>query len=54
MPFVQMIRNKMEVVGVDALNLSLDFNEVNVLSDNKEYLRSTLDVCTKLNQYKSV
>ncbi|KAL6254270.1 hypothetical protein P5V15_014885 [Pogonomyrmex californicus] len=42
MPFVQLVREKMETIGLNALNLTLDFNEFNVLEDNKEYLKSTL------------
>ena len=44
MPFVQMTREKMEAVGVGALNLTLDFSELDVLVGSKDYLRSTLDV----------
>lgn len=44
MPFVQLIKEKMEVAGLSALNLTLDFNEFDVLKNNKEYLKNTLGV----------
>ncbi|KAL7300784.1 hypothetical protein TKK_0006759 [Trichogramma kaykai] len=44
MPFVQMTKEKMEAVGIGALNLTLDFSEYDVLTGSKEYLRSTLDL----------
>lgn len=44
MPFVQATREKMDTLGVAALNLTLDFDEVEVLKINQDYLRSTLDV----------
>lgn len=44
MPFVQLVKEKMETVGLSALNLTLDFNEFNVLEINKEYLKNTLGV----------
>lgn len=44
MPFVQMIREKMEAIGISALNLTLDFSEYDVLTGSKEYLHNTLDV----------
>lgn len=44
MPFVQLIKEKMETNGPSVLNLTLDFNEFNVLEDNKDYLKNTLDV----------
>lgn len=46
MPFVQLMKEKMEVVGLSALNLTLDFNEFDVLESNKNYLKNTLDVST--------
>lgn len=42
MPFVQLVKEKVETVGLSALNLTLDFNEFDVLENNKEYLQSTL------------
>ncbi|XP_071570037.1 leucine--tRNA ligase, cytoplasmic [Temnothorax nylanderi] len=42
MPFVQLVKEKMETVGLSALNLTLDFNEFDVLENNKEYLKNTL------------
>lgn len=44
MPFVQLVKQKMETVGLSALNLTLDFNEFDVLEKNKEYLKNTLGV----------
>lgn len=44
MPFVQLVKEKMGTVGVSALNLTLDFNELEVLETNKEYLMNTLEV----------
>lgn len=44
MPFVQVTREKMETVGLSALNLTLDFDEFDVLENNKDYLKNTLDV----------
>jgi len=44
MPFVQLVKEKMEVIGLSALNLTLDFDEKMVLEDNREYLKNTLDV----------
>ncbi|RLU26189.1 hypothetical protein DMN91_002355 [Ooceraea biroi] len=44
MPFVQFVKEQMQTVGVSALNLTLDFNEADVLEKNKEYLKTTLDL----------
>lgn len=44
MPFVQMVREKMDVHGLQALSLTLEFDEAQVLEQNKEYLENTLDV----------
>jgi len=44
MPFVQLVKEKMETVGLNALNLTLDFNEFDVLENNKDYLKDTLGV----------
>ncbi|KAK2588219.1 hypothetical protein KPH14_004254 [Odynerus spinipes] len=44
MPFVQVLREKMESAGLSALNLTLDFNEYDVLEQNKKYLQSTLEL----------
>lgn len=44
MPFVQVIREKIQLVGLNAFNLTLDFDEFKVLQDNKKYLENTLDV----------
>ncbi|XP_031828654.2 leucyl-tRNA synthetase isoform X1 [Nomia melanderi] len=44
MPFVQLMREKMELHGLNALNLTLDFDEFKILQDNKKYLENTLDL----------
>ncbi|KAJ8867849.1 hypothetical protein PR048_031654 [Dryococelus australis] len=44
MPFVQATREKLEEIGLAALNLTLDYNEFNVLAENLIYLENTLDV----------
>ncbi|XP_017875830.1 leucine--tRNA ligase, cytoplasmic isoform X2 [Ceratina calcarata] len=44
MPFVQAVREKMDTVGLSALNLTLDFDEFKVLQDNIKYLKNTLDL----------
>jgi len=54
MPFVQIIKEKMKTVGVNAMNLTLDFNELDVLEKNKEYLKNTLDVSHNFLSYFSI
>jgi leucyl-tRNA synthetase len=44
MPFVQAVKDRVLVQGIKALNLTLDFDEKEVLESNLEYLMSTLDV----------
>ncbi|XP_023719328.1 leucine--tRNA ligase, cytoplasmic isoform X2 [Cryptotermes secundus] len=44
MPFAQATREKIDTVGVQALNLTLEFDELEVLSRSIVYLKSTLDV----------
>ncbi|XP_018341238.1 PREDICTED: leucine--tRNA ligase, cytoplasmic [Trachymyrmex septentrionalis] len=44
MPFVQLVKEKMETVGLSALNLTLDFDEFHVLETNKQYLKNTLGI----------
>ncbi|XP_015605732.1 leucine--tRNA ligase, cytoplasmic [Cephus cinctus] len=44
MPFVQAMREKLESSGITALNLTLDFSEVDVLTGGIDYLRNTLDL----------
>lgn len=44
MPFVQVVREKIQLAGLNAFNLTLDFDEFKVLQDNKKYLENTLDV----------
>lgn len=45
MPFVQAVRDKVTSSGLSALNLTLHFDEIQILSSNKAYLENTLDVC---------
>ncbi|XP_022705875.1 leucine--tRNA ligase, cytoplasmic-like isoform X2 [Varroa jacobsoni] len=44
MPFAQMVREKVDKLGIKALQLTVDFNEVDILKENLAYLVSTLDV----------
>lgn len=44
MPFVQATREKVETIGLKALNLTLDFDENEVLHNSLHYLTATLDV----------
>lgn len=44
MPFVQFTKEKVTKLGTDALNLTLDFDEMSVLLDNATYFVNTLDV----------
>lgn len=44
MPFVQAAREKIEKIGLAALNLTLDFSEMGALEENKEFLKYTLEV----------
>uniref|UniRef100_A0A1B6DI73 leucine--tRNA ligase n=1 Tax=Clastoptera arizonana TaxID=38151 RepID=A0A1B6DI73_9HEMI len=44
MPFVQATREKVAMIGLYALNLTLDFDEVSILNTNKAYLENTLDL----------
>lgn len=46
MPFVQMIREKTDIVGKGAMSLTWDFDEKEILDNNLEYLKNTLDVRT--------
>lgn len=48
MPFVQAMRDKVAKSGISAINLTLDFDEVEILSINKGYLEYTLDVSCAL------
>lgn len=47
MPFVQATREKIEQIGITAMNLTLDFSEMGALEENKEYLKHTLEVIYK-------
>lgn len=44
MPFVQATREKMELIGISAFQLTLNFNEFEVLEKNKNYISNTLDL----------
>lgn len=44
MPFAQTVREKIDAFGLQALNLTLDFDEMDVLSKSHVYLLNTLDV----------
>ncbi|KAG8195905.1 hypothetical protein JTE90_001140 [Oedothorax gibbosus] len=50
MPFAQVMKEKATTLGISALNLFLDFDEMTILKQNTEYLLSTLDleeICCK-------
>ena len=51
MPFAQMMREKVEKVGSQALKLTVDFNEIDILTENSAYLTSTLDVVNLTIRY---
>ncbi|KAF8792340.1 leucine--tRNA ligase, cytoplasmic-like [Argiope bruennichi] len=51
MPFAQVMKEKTKSLGISALNLFLDFDEMAVLKENKEYLLSTLDLEELLFKY---
>lgn len=44
MPFVQATREKLEKLGAQALALTLEFDEAEILRNNSIYLANTLDV----------
>lgn len=44
MPFAQFIKEKMEAIGISALDLTLEFNEFEILEKNKKYLKKTLEL----------
>ncbi|KFM68479.1 Leucine--tRNA ligase, cytoplasmic, partial [Stegodyphus mimosarum] len=44
MPFAQAMKEKTESLGITALNLFLDFDEMAVLQENKDYLINTLEL----------
>ncbi|XP_046652789.1 leucine--tRNA ligase, cytoplasmic-like [Daphnia pulicaria] len=44
MPFVQVAKEKVAKHGIRALNLTMDFDEVEVITKNIEYLTATLDL----------
>lgn len=44
MPFVQATREKLEQLGPEALALTLEFDEAEILKSNSVYLAKTLNV----------
>lgn len=44
MPFAQIAREQLEKIGVKAFDLTLDFDESEVIATNQIYLANTLDV----------
>lgn len=44
MPFVQMTKEKVAQRGIEAIKLTMDFSETDVITKNIEYLTNTLDV----------
>lgn len=44
MPFVQMVRDRVSVLGKVAMAVTVDFDEKEILSTNLEYLKATLDL----------
>ncbi|XP_042902350.2 leucine--tRNA ligase, cytoplasmic [Parasteatoda tepidariorum] len=44
MPFAQVMKEKAETLGISALNLFLDFDEMEILKENLDYLINTLDL----------
>ena len=48
MPFVQMAKEKVEKHGIQAIDLTTEFDEVDVINKNIDYITATLDVCITL------
>lgn len=44
MPFVAMVRDRVEQLGKIAMNVTVDFDEKEIMTVNLEYLRNTLDL----------
>lgn len=44
MPFVQMSKEKVTQKGIQAINLTMDFDEMDVIKKNLDYLTYTLEV----------
>ena len=44
MPFVQLAKEKVDKDGIEAISLTMDFDEMDVIKKNIEYLTYTLDV----------
>ncbi len=44
MPFVQSAKEKVNQHGINAINLTMDFDEMDVIKKNTDYIVSTLDV----------
>lgn len=49
MPFVQMAKEKVAQRGIEAIKLTMDFSEFDVITKNIEYLTNTLDVSKVFN-----
>lgn len=44
MPFVAMVRDRVDQLGKIAMNVTVDFDEKEIMTVNLEYLRNTLDL----------
>lgn len=44
MPFVQMAKEKVTQKGIQAISLTMDFDEMDVIMQNLDYLTYTLEV----------
>lgn len=52
MPFVQATREKVNLLGLKALALTLEFDEADILRKNCVYLANTLDVSELSGHFK--
>ena len=44
MPYIQMVKERFETIGVRALDLVSPFDEMKILNENAEYLAQTLQL----------